>query len=532
MLDYEQLEQRIEAARRDAIVPGLALAIVQSGEVVYANGFGVTSTEDGALPVTPDTLFRIGSVTKPLTATMIMRLVWQGVLELDVPVTTYVPWLQMGQPDNVAGQVTLRQLLSHTSGLPTTLSYVRAPEVRTLEDYARVIIPDLPLVAPPGTVFSYSNPGSNLAGYIAEVAAGKPYTQLMQELLFDPLHMRRTTFDPTVAMTYPLSQSFVLDSNNQPVVKRPFIDNPAEYPCGFAISTANDLANFTIMHMREGLFNGRKILRPEVTWEMYPQADALYSVDERGYGLGLRTRNYKGIGLTGHNGAIAKYGAVWSFASYAEIGIIMLFNRNPQFWGAADKLVTWIVEESLDEMPNDSGEINAGEADVTRWAGFSGRYTGSGAGIAEIDRRNGRLALTWNGDTISLEPFEDNLYFGRREGSSAVISVKFVGGNPTDYLLIDGMLCHRADDMPGGETDLSIWAAYAGRYVGEIDEYNVRIENGQVYLYSEDERTEAVCTLLDDHRLACSLGLFEFIRSEDGTVIELRNGLWRFPRFD
>src|SRR5215213_7579287 len=123
MLDYGELEQLISDKMREAIVPGLALAIVQGDEVIYARGFGVTSTDDNATPVTPDTLFRIGSVTKPLTGTMIMRLVEMGILDLDKPITDYVDWLVVGDP-NVASQITLRMLLSHTAGLPTALDYV------------------------------------------------------------------------------------------------------------------------------------------------------------------------------------------------------------------------------------------------------------------------------------------------------------------------------------------------------------------------------------------------------------------------
>src|SRR5689334_22863181 len=120
MLDYDALEQLIQLRMAEAIVPGLALAIVQGDKVIYARGFGVTSTDDNAPSVTPDTLFRIGSVTKPLTGTMIMRLVETGVLDLDKPITEYVDWLTIGEP-NVAPQITLRMLLSHTAGLPTSL---------------------------------------------------------------------------------------------------------------------------------------------------------------------------------------------------------------------------------------------------------------------------------------------------------------------------------------------------------------------------------------------------------------------------
>src|SRR6266542_3052361 len=97
MLDIHVLEQQITEQMARANVPGLALAIVKDHDVVYTGGFGVTSMEDGGLPVTPQTLFRIGSTTKSLTGTAVMRLVEAGVLDLDRPVIHDVPWLTLSQ---------------------------------------------------------------------------------------------------------------------------------------------------------------------------------------------------------------------------------------------------------------------------------------------------------------------------------------------------------------------------------------------------------------------------------------------------
>src|SRR5947209_7176403 len=205
MLNFCKLEQRIEQGMQKGHVPGLALAIVKDQEVIYARGFGVTSVEDGGLPVTPQTLFRIGSTTKPLTGTAVMRLVEAGQIDLDRPVRDRLDWFALSEPG--AERVTLRMLMSHTAGLPTAAEHVGAREPGGLEAYLRREIASLPLVAPPGRVWSYSNPGISLVGHLAEVAAGKPYAELMRELVFDPLEMGRTTFDPTVAMTYPLAQS-------------------------------------------------------------------------------------------------------------------------------------------------------------------------------------------------------------------------------------------------------------------------------------------------------------------------------------
>src|SRR5262249_31168120 len=118
MLNAEELERCAIDVMRTSGIPGLATAIAGGNGVINARGVGLTSVGEGGLPVTPQTLFRIGSTTKPLTGTAAMRLVEQGRLELDTPIKRYIDWFAMRDP-GAAERVTLRMLLSHTSGLPT-----------------------------------------------------------------------------------------------------------------------------------------------------------------------------------------------------------------------------------------------------------------------------------------------------------------------------------------------------------------------------------------------------------------------------
>lgn len=117
-LNIHTLEQRIQDAMGEARVPGLALALFQGQEVIDARGFGLTGVEDGGLRVTPGTLFRIGSLTKSMTAAAVMRFVEGDALELDAPVCRYEPWLRFSQA-GAEDRITLRLLLSHSAGLPT-----------------------------------------------------------------------------------------------------------------------------------------------------------------------------------------------------------------------------------------------------------------------------------------------------------------------------------------------------------------------------------------------------------------------------
>ena len=158
MLHIARLESRIRAAMAEANVPGLALSIIADGELHYAAGFGTTSVEDGGQPVTPETIFRIGSTSKPIAAFVIMRLVDQGLLDLDTPISEILPDFQLSEPGAV-DQITLRLLLSHQSGLPSAANYLGAREPGEFRRLIYEVLPQFPLLAPPEQLWSYSNPG-------------------------------------------------------------------------------------------------------------------------------------------------------------------------------------------------------------------------------------------------------------------------------------------------------------------------------------------------------------------------------------
>jgi CubicO group peptidase (beta-lactamase class C family) len=454
-------------------VPGLSLVVVRAGEIAYAEGFGVTSAEpENALPVTPDTLFRAGSVTKPLTGTMLMRLVESRLLNLDTSITDYAPYIQFSEK-SAAQIVTLRMLLSHTSGLPSDLQYhdrrITKPYRTDLEQYVREKIPLYPLVAPPGKVYFYSNPGINLAAHLAEVVTGQPYIALMDQWLFQPLAMTRTTFDLSTAMTYPLAQGHLLNAEDKAQVKRPYIDNPTEYPCGFAMTTANDLAKFMLFHLN----NPSEMHRIQVD-----------RLNGDGYGLTMRTSSYKGLGTVGHNGAIGKFGAIMRMIPDEGFGVAMLFNRAPAFWTAAGEIVNQITDERLGL---EDKSVSVPQKFSTP---IEGTFMGYEVGLVEINA--GQVVIN-----------------GKRAES-------VVAGEVDDtYITVDGLACHRCEYTPY-QADGEMLRRYVGTYTADIDTWQVRLTDGQLSLYSEDDRVEVLCIPLSPTRFASDFGVVDF---EDGALI-------------
>ncbi|HEX5504460.1 MAG TPA: serine hydrolase domain-containing protein [Thermomicrobiales bacterium] len=350
MLNIWRLEADIAARMAAARVPGLALAVVGGGEVIYARGFGVTSVEDGGLPVTPYTLFQIGSITKSLTGTLVMRLVDAGALDLDRPVTAYLPDLTLGQPD-VAGRVTLRRLLSHTAGLPfdqitpDRLYGSRDPDA--LAAYVRDELPRRPLVAAPGARWSYSNPGIILAARVAEVVTGRTYPELLRELVCAPLVMARTTVDPTVALTYPLAQGHELAEDGALRVRHRAADNAAQYPAAFAYSTALDLANFALLHLGGGRFGGERVLTPASVAAMHEPHAARGEGPGTAYGLTFFLDDFRGRRKVGHPGSVAPYASLLALLPDEGLGVVLLCNRGDDFEAEREVIADAILADLL-----------------------------------------------------------------------------------------------------------------------------------------------------------------------------------------
>jgi len=202
----------------------------------------------------------------------------------------------------------------------------------------------VPVRAPPGSRYSYSNTGIHVLAYLAEVVTGQRYPQLMHDLVFDPLAMDRTTFDPTVAMTYPLALSHTLDADGTLRVQHRYADNAANYASGQAISTVLDLANFAIMQMSHGSFGGQQVLSPAAIEEMHrPHGSRPTSGDP--YGLTFGLRRYKGVTRVGHDGAITNFGATLEMVPEQGVAVIAVYNRL-----TSDLRIGEIVDTIFDEL--------------------------------------------------------------------------------------------------------------------------------------------------------------------------------------
>ena len=280
------VEEQMDARQ----VPGFALAIVRGSEVVHARGFG--SADGSGRPVTVDTPFVLGSVTKSFTALAVMQLVDAGKVSLEAPVAQYVPELRLA--DGAERRITVRQLLNQTSGIPGLAGgrLLRSVGDGTLEDAAREL-EGTELSAPPGTRFEYANGNYVLLGLVIERASGESYGDYVQRHIFAPLGMRNSfaSLEAAKAAGLAVGHRYWFGF---PVAHGPTSPD-AVRPAGYLMSSAADMARYLAMYLSGGVLGGRRIvsrqaletmLTPAGVGHLGPWADGQETRDAMGWFVG------------------------------------------------------------------------------------------------------------------------------------------------------------------------------------------------------------------------------------------------------
>jgi CubicO group peptidase (beta-lactamase class C family) len=306
--------------KRDNLHGSISAALVKDDRIIWAEAQGDASTGPaGTLPADTGTEYRICSITKMFTATLLLQLVEEDKVQLDDPVEKYVPEVKSIQGYASQSRITLRQLASHTSGLrrePDLPDRDEGP-VDQWENKVLACIPATSFDRWPGTEFLYSNIGFALLGLALERAAGEPYIQMVQERIFTPLHMEHSFFSVPEDRRTSLARG--MDNNRDGVINTQLPLREVEgmgyrVPNGGIWSTPADLGRFVI-----GLTSG-VLLRPESIREMV-------MVPPRGknYGLGLMILTPFYIG---HDGSDPGYTSALVIYPKGKYTVILLRNYN------------------------------------------------------------------------------------------------------------------------------------------------------------------------------------------------------------
>ena len=315
---FKKLSQKIDSEMKRLSIPGVAVGVWHKGRE-HAAGLGVTSVEN-PLPVTPDTLFQVGSISKTFTGTMLMQLAEQGKIDLDAPVRKTIKDLKL-RNENVAKQVTTRHLLTHTGGWVGDYfnDFGNGDDAlaKMVKDIAK-----LPQIMPLGKLWSYNNAGFNIASRLIEIVTGKPYEQAAQEMLLDPLGLKMSYFFPSDIL---ITHRFVVghyNKNKKTLVARPWAIGRAGNGVGGVVSTVKDLLAYARFHMG----NGNRIIKRKTLEAMrVPQADA----GGRGK-MGITWFINKAGPLTrySHGGATHGQQAIFLFITEKDFAITVLTNSD------------------------------------------------------------------------------------------------------------------------------------------------------------------------------------------------------------
>jgi len=288
---YAEVADLVEAAREEWRAPGMSVAVVVDGRIAWAHGFGLADVEN-EVEAGPDTVYRIASISKPLSATAILQLMEKGKLSLDDPVTKHVPSF----PDRGLG-ITLRHLLTHTSGI----RHYNAGEMDLKDHFDSVeaaleIFKDDPLLFTPGTKYSYSSYAYNLLAAVVESASGLTFEAYMREKVWTPAGMTATRLEHQGEIVPRRSRQYVLAGGGGRVANAPFADLSVKWAGGGMISTVEDLARFAIA-IDEGA-----LLKPETLETMY-EPMTLTDGTRTDYGLGWDSQiDEKGRRWIAHGG--------------------------------------------------------------------------------------------------------------------------------------------------------------------------------------------------------------------------------------
>lgn len=316
----EQIQLAISKFMSANHVPGLSAAVVMNGEYVWSDGFGMADLEN-SVPATSLTLYRLGSISKPLTATGAMLLWERGKLDLEVPVQRYCPsFPQKPWP------ITTREVLGHLAGIRhyhhdappddpelANTKHFDDPIAAGLKFFA-----DEPLLFQPGTKFSYSTHGYTLAGCVIEGASKEKYVDYMRENVFVPANMVRTQQDDRYAVIPYRTRFYSLDKSGR-VINADFLDSSYKIPGGGLLSSADDMARFEVAILDDQLLH--RATR-DAMWT--PQKDA--EGKQNGYALGWGNGNQDGVATIGHAGSQQGTSTAMAMAPGRRDGVIVLAN--------------------------------------------------------------------------------------------------------------------------------------------------------------------------------------------------------------
>jgi CubicO group peptidase (beta-lactamase class C family) len=338
---FPEIEKLFTAFVARSNMPGAVMGIIIDGELVWVKATGVRETTDKG-PVTPDTVFRIASMTKSFTAMAILKLRDEGKLSLDDPVSRYIPALaDLPYPTKDSPTISIRHLLTHSEGFPEDNPWGDRQLAQTDETVRAWIRAGIPFSTPPGTAFEYSNYGFGLLGQVVTRASGKPYADYVRDHILRPLGMNSSTFDLSAVPKEHIALGYRFEDGGWK--PEPILAHGTFGSMGGLWTSANDLARYVSFLMsayppRDEADNGpikRSSARemqqvgrftPSGVFRGAVDGPLQFSAGGYGYGLGV-SQDCRFAYVVGHSGGLPGYGSQMRWLPEYGVGLIGMSNR-------------------------------------------------------------------------------------------------------------------------------------------------------------------------------------------------------------
>ena len=401
--------------------PGLAVAVTDRNKTIAVITLGYANS-DARIAVTPATRFAIGSITKSMTTLALVQLVDEGKVSLDAPVRRYLPWFAI----DGGATITVRQLLSHTAGIPDDFSAENGYR------YDIAALRAARLLFKPGTSWSYSNDGFATAGAILAALDGRPWSASLQARVLDPLGMASSSPVFTPDTLAPAAVGYQWRDNDRPGSLHPALvaSPPLDFvdPAGSVLSTPEDMARYMRLYLNGGRTeSGTQLISPALFSAMTtasrltdgkPAGAATPELAEapefyRQYGLGLSVFDDHGDRLIGHTGGISGYTACMQMNLTRGFGVIAMANlvEAPLHPCAIVLYAMRVLRAQSAGEPLPAPPATPDPAHVANANEYAGTYAGPDGATLHVTAEGDRLFMMDAGDRIALYPRGDDAFW-------------------------------------------------------------------------------------------------------------------------
>ena len=434
-----RIDRFVTERMRQGRVPGLSLVVLREGRPAYVRGYGGADLESGR-PMTACSRVSVGSTTKSMTALAMLRLVEQGQVDLDAPVTRYLPWFQTA--DGRGGDILVRHVLSHTAGLPTSSLLEGDRDDGALERRVRSFS-QLSLDRAPGQGWAYANAGFAIAGLIIQTVSGMPYEQYVEQHVFRPLGMAHATFGPRPDPEAPRAQGYVWTRGD--LVPAPMLLARAQYASGAATyASAHDVSAYLEALLARGQGREARVLLPESVERLWQPVAP--TAPDTSYGFGWYVRRLHGRRAVFHDGRVVGSGSMFLLFPDEGVAVATLSNLNS---ATQDEVARGVAALLLDAEPPPATPPfyrapSTFVPDRSVWRQYVGDYQVYSLGRVRLREESGRLLadLFYTQPTlvVELEAYGDNDFVTRSPlGLNEGLAVSFQHtGDGRTLLRVDG----------------------------------------------------------------------------------------------